>query len=183
MTRWEPIIGYPNYIASENGDIKRIESDGTLTDVAKQFDKLGFQVVYLEKPNGIMSEEVVARIIGELFTPSAEWYQLECNNIKHKDGDLSNNSIDNLEWVTEDDDSDDRYRELYILDNKEKSKAQHKNRKKKPVICKNVKTGAVLRFESQDEAEMHLGVKNISPVLSGKQKTAAGYYIWEDKNS
>lgn len=183
MARWETLIDYPNYVASDNGDIKKIEKDGSLTDVPKQFDNLGFQTVYLEKPNGIVTEEVVARIIGELFTPTTEWYQLECNNIKHKDGDLSNNCIENLEWVTEDDVSDDHHRQLYILDNKEKNKATRKTRKKKPVICKNVKTGVMLRFESQDEAELYLGVKNISPVLSGKQKTAAGYYICEDKNS
>ena len=69
MANWEKAIGYPDYLVSDEGEIKKIESDGTLSDVEKRFDKFGFQVVDLVKPSGIKAEVVVARLVAELFTP------------------------------------------------------------------------------------------------------------------
>lgn len=181
MAKWERLIDYPDYMVSDEGDIKRIEADGSLSDVPKEMDDLGYQVVYLKRPSGIVTEETVARLIAETFTDTNKWCQLERNNIKHLDGNVLNNRIENLQWVTEDDNTDDKHRQAYISETQGRTLYREARGKKgHPVICENVETGERLRFASQDDAEKYLGVKNISPVISGKQKTAAGYRIWRE---
>lgn len=190
MARWETVLGYPGYIASDEGEIKKIEADGTLSDVPKRFDEFGFQVVDLERPSGIVTEEVVARLIGELFTPTpygenipeGSWNPYLENAISHLDGDLSNNTISNLKWVETSNNPDIPLRREYVEQRKEREPVTNRRGKQgKAVICENIETGERIRFTTQDEAEAFLGVKNISPVLSGRQKSAAGYYIWRDE--
>lgn len=192
MANWERLIDYPDYMASDEGDIKRIEVDGSLSDVPKRFDDFGYQVVDLIRPNGIICEEAIDRLIGELFTPTyiyddvipdGAWDRLNETAIAHIDGDLTNNRIENLKWVNVLLDPDESIRKEYISKIKQNEPEKHKRGKKgNAVICENIETGERIRFETQDAAEVYLGVKNISPVLSGKQKTAAGYRIWKEYN-
>lgn len=193
MARWELIDGYPDYMVSDEGDVAKIMLDGSVIDVPKRFDELGFQVVDLRRPNGVDVEVVVSRAVCEAFTPThygeknppkGAWDRIEENEIIHLDGDLSNNRFDNLKWVRHGDPRDDKLRNDYILKTQKteivRERTERRGRPGNAVVCENVKTGEVLRFETQDEAEAYLGVKNISPVLSGKQKTAAGYRIWKE---
>lgn len=191
MANWEKAIGYPNYLVSDEGEIKKIESDGTLSDVEKRFDDFGFQVVNLTRPSGIVVEETVARLVAELFTPThihelnpppGSWNPYTESGISHIDGDLTNNNIRNLKWVDTRENPDRPIRQNYILNRKNAEPVSMRRGKQgKAVICENIETGEQIRFETQDAAEAYLGVKNISPVLSGKQKSAAGYKIWRDE--
>lgn len=182
MAKWEKAIGYPDYLVSDEGEIKKIESDGTLSNVKKRFDKFGFQVVDLIKPSGIKTEVVVARLVAELFTPlyiyeeeipPDAWNPYTQDAVSHKDGDLGNNHIDNLKWVDALDDPDDELRRVYV-----KSHTKFKTKPGKKVYCRNVETGELYEFDSQKEAEEVLGVKNIAQVLNGNRKRAGCYEFW-----
>ena len=191
MAKWEPLLDYPNYMASTDGEIKKIELDGSFSDVLMWIDEFGFQVARLERPSGIITEENVSRLIAETFTPTHygevnpppdAWDRIEETNIKHIDGDITNNSFDNLKWVPSTDTSDDILRRQYISEHEQRElKKDQRGRVGKAVVCENMETGERHRFPTQDEAEDFLGVKNISPVLSGRQKSAAGYKIWRDE--
>lgn len=193
MTEWWPVIDYPNYIANSDGEIYEVMPGGELIEVPKKMDDYGFQVVSLRKPSGQIHEEKVGNIIAYLFTechafdeemPEDAWNPIKETMVQHFDGDLTNNAMSNIRWVDRDIDPDSEIRKEYISNLKKEREAvspSRRGKQGKAVMCENLETGEVLRFETQKEAELYLGVKNITPVLTGKQKSAANHKIWRDE--
>lgn len=107
---WQPILGYPGYMVSNMGRIKKY---------VKQYDSY-----YLIKPCpnknngrlyvGLTNEKQrqnlqVARLVGFAFVPG---HSEEKNTINHKDGLVSNNKWTNLEWVSQSENNKHAYRKL-----------------------------------------------------------------------
>lgn len=59
------------------------------------YDKRGYATVGIYTANGIRKTYQVATLVMKTFTPQESWGKI----IRHMDGDLSNNRLDNLEWV------------------------------------------------------------------------------------
>lgn len=90
---WKDIVGYEGaYKVSSNGDIYSMVSH----KVRKTFfDKSGYPTVKLCK-NGSGKNYSVHRLVAEAFIER----KLGKNYVNHKDGDKTNNAVDNLEWCT-----------------------------------------------------------------------------------
>lgn len=111
--------------------------------------KKGYYSIGLSK-DGKVKRFYVHRIVAEVFIPNPHGYP----EVNHLDEDKTNNSVDNLEWVTH------------------KNNAAYSLNKK--VIC--LETGQV--FDCILQAKEWLGLKSHAPIglcCQGKRKHAGGY--------
>ena len=101
---WKEIKGYEGYYeVSTKGKIRSVNRIIKKGDVfisrksqeMKTFLTRGYERVSLNK-EGIRRKFLVHRLVAETFIPNPD----NKKEVNHKDGDKSNNSIDNLEWVT-----------------------------------------------------------------------------------
>lgn len=140
--QWEPIDGFPGYLISNDG---RVYSEKTDTEMAQQPINDGYFIVGMYR-NGDTDTKYVHRLVIEHFGPEPPSGDHEVN---HKDGDKSNNHIDNLEWVTNQQ-NDDHARENYL----KKAKGRQNNTNKLSV--KDVLEIRVL-YRNTDASQPELG--------------------------
>jgi hypothetical protein len=105
---------------------------------------------------------LVHRLVAECYIPNCD----ALPQINHKDGNKSNNSVDNLEWVTA---SENQSHSRYVLGN-------ITGFADTPVRC--VSTGVT--YASTRDAWRSTGINycHISEAARGKRKTAGGF-CWE----
>ena len=107
---WKPILGYPEYEVSNMGRVRKY------TTVYKKYYLLSQQP---NKNNGRLyvalyknkkcTNMQVARVVAHNFV---EGYSETKNTVNHKDGNISNNTADNLEWVSQAENNLHSYRKL-----------------------------------------------------------------------
>lgn len=96
---WKPILGYENYYVSNKGRVKKLSKKYHIFFLMKPTENNKNHRLYVnlscnKKVNNIQ----VARLVGFNFVSG---YSEEKNTINHKDGDVHNNSAENLEWVSQ----------------------------------------------------------------------------------
>lgn len=179
MEIWKDIVGYEGFYQVSNlGRVRSLsraalcyggrfrESKGR---VLSSYSSGRYHVVSLSK-FGVVKKVLVHRLVAESFMPDAD-FSLQVNHI---DGDKSNNSLSNLEWVTASENITHALRTGLI----KRLPKQYYNMKK-PVLC--VETGMV--FDSISDAVWYLRNNNwsraldskISECANGKRHTAYGY--------
>ncbi len=97
----KPVYGYPNYSVSSDGVVW---SNVTGKPIKEQITKSSattkrgarYHRVELHK-NGKGKKFFVHRLVALAFIPNQN---PEANSVNHKNGNKSDNSVDNLEWVT-----------------------------------------------------------------------------------
>lgn len=96
MEIWKPIKNYPGYEVSNYGRIKSYKKDpkGKILSgkSSKGYVGIDFRI------NGETKQELVHRIVLSTFSPIEGWEKLTVNHI---DGDKTNNNLENLEWMTQ----------------------------------------------------------------------------------
>lgn len=176
---WKIFPDYPFIEASNLGRVRTRDRYALLKNGGKRFIK---GRVLKQSPNnkgymcvsfctrGKQIHLLVHRICATCFVPNP----LDLPEVNHIDNDPTNNIVSNLEWCTRK--YNISYKERYG-----KSAAEVSGR---PVFAVNLKTGKVLRFETQLEAAQQLGVNAtcVNNVVKGKQYTAGGYWFTEDEN-
>lgn len=59
------------------------------------FDKNGYEMVIMERPDGTSIVRYVHELVAEAFVPNPD----NKKYVNHKDGNILNNTAVNLEWV------------------------------------------------------------------------------------
>lgn len=133
--------------------------------ILKQRDNKGYLQVQFSV-NGKKVDRKIHRLVAQTFIPNPD----NLPEVNHIDCDPTNNCVDNLEWIS--------HQENIAYRDKLGHIARH-NKPKKPVITVNLKTLEVLRFESRREAGRQLGISNgsINSVLTGQYRQANGYWF------
>lgn len=154
---YREIPGYPDYYAGYDGTIYSGKSDKLRKP---NIDKDGYLQVTLLSIEHKNNSEKVHRLVALAWLPNPDGKP----QVHHKDEDTTNNSVDNLAWVTA----------------KENINAGTRTRRmaetnRKPVVLTNVTDGTKLYFSSVTEA-MSNGYR-VDHVLSGQTKTTKGYYV------
>lgn len=142
------------YIACEDGSIyslyHRWGKRRQPLRLAPQHRSDGYLIVCLTLPNGTRKSVAVHRIIAATFLP----YREGALEVNHKDGDIKNNRLSNLEYVSRSENMLHSYRTLGH---------KHKTRLPQPVICVELNE---LYLSQTDAAEAVDGaVGNISKAV------------------
>lgn len=156
MEKYIVIENFNNYGVSNLGNIKNLKTGKVLKP---SLQKNGY-LTYTFCQNRIRKTFRIHRLVALYFIDNP-------NNlpyVNHKDGDKTNNKVDNLEWCTAKE-NDDHARRTGL-------KVQEK-----PVIAENIISGETLTFKSVTEAGAFLGINKgtISKVLHGKRDQTHNY--------
>ena len=89
---WKQIDGYDNYYVSINGEVR---NDTTSQILKQKLRRDGYYQIGLYK-NGKQNFHRVHRLVSLAFIPLVPG----CDFIDHRDCDRTNNSVENLRWVT-----------------------------------------------------------------------------------
>ncbi|MGH1111214.1 NUMOD4 motif-containing HNH endonuclease [Bacillus paranthracis] len=106
-TIWKSVVGYEGlYEVSNFGDVKVLDREvrGKLDSIRKvkgrmlkkHNDTSGYPTVTLTGEDGKRKTIAVHRLVASTFLESIEGKQV----VNHKDGNKTNNHVENLEWVT-----------------------------------------------------------------------------------
>lgn len=190
---WRPVEGTKGFIeVSDQGQIRSLLS-GQPRILKTQTDHKGYQrvCVRIEREKKTFK---VHREIAKAFIPNPD----NLPQVNHMDGNKSNNSVDNLEWCT------NQQNVIHAIETNlwDKSKPsikksvkdiqydKHRRKSgrtraewnnpnpKKPII--GFHNGETRRFESVAEAERFLDSRHISDVLKGKRSHVKGWtFVYE----
>jgi hypothetical protein len=89
-----PIVGYPDYLITEDGCVYSFLSDRFLKHYQRSD---GYVVVSLRSRKGAKRTCYIHRLVAEAFITNTDDTKTEVN---HKDLDKTNNHYTNLEWVS-----------------------------------------------------------------------------------
>lgn len=180
---WVDILGYEyKYKISNYGRVKIKENVsqrmnmGMLRDYVQKSKIMkptrngyGYLKVRLTDENGKAKNLYIHRLVAEHFIPNPENKQ----QVNHKDGNKTNNHVDNLEWATS---SENITHAIDVLDFKPNTKGINAP---SPVLQIDKETNKVVgRYDTITEAQKITGISHISCVCRGQRKTAGGY-IWK----
>ena len=93
MENWKEVIGFPDYEVSDRGRI-RVRETGAI--VKQHQNNYGYNTVVMYA-DGEGKSKGVHRIVASAFIGLPN----DGEQVNHKDGNKTNNSLDNLEWVTQ----------------------------------------------------------------------------------
>lgn len=161
---WKDIINYEGlYLISNYGRVKSLKRNGTQDfDITMSLciDKNGYLICGLRNKTKITKK--VHRLVAQAFIPNPD----NKPQVNHKDGNKTNNHVDNLEWVTAS--------ENIIHAKKIGLQSECFNR----VAVNQIKDGKIINtFKSLKDAELNTGIgwTGISAVIRGLRKSAGGY--------
>lgn len=163
---WHPIKGFDGYFINEFGEVKSARTyKGTKEKILKSHKNQQGYLVYTLMRFGKPYLKPLHRLLMETFKPNKE--KLPC--INHIDGNILNNSLDNLEWCS----YGHNQKEAYRLGLKQP------RIKPKEIVQLDKNYNIVAFWKSTNEAGRKLGysVGNISNCCNCRIKTAYGY-IW-----
>lgn len=163
---WHPIKGFDGYFINELGEVKSSRTyKGTKEKILKSHKNQQGYLVYTLMRFGKPYLKPLHRLLMETFKPNKE--KLPC--INHIDGNILNNSLDNLEWCS----YGHNLKEAYRLGLKQpRIKPKKVVQLDKDYVILNV-------FDSLQQIQKHLGFSagNIAEVCNKHRETAYGY-IW-----
>lgn len=167
---WKQIKGFDGYFINKEGQIKSIRSfKGTQERILKPSKNQQGYITYNLMRGGKVFRKPLHRLLMETFKSNKD--NLPC--INHIDGNILNNSLDNLEWCTYGHNEKEAYR-LGLKKPRLKSKT---------ILQIDKDTGNIIKEWKNSYEPKALGYSpsNINMCCNGIRKSANGY-IWRFKN-
>lgn len=130
---WREIEGYKNYQVSSLGRVRSLnyKRTGEVRVLKAWKDKDGYLIIGLHK-NGTQRTFRIHRLVGEAFIPNPE----NKPQIDHIDTNKTNNSVENLKWATNKENSNN---ELSRKHNSEAQKGRHHSEETKRKMSEALK--------------------------------------------
>lgn len=165
---WKDIEGYEGiYMVSNLGRVKSLGNKSNhKTDVILKQSTQRYKRVTLY--DGVKRKSyMVHRLVAKAFIPN----ESNKSEVNHIDCDKFNNSVENLEWVTR------QENHKHKCENGLNNTKNAVNKTKKKIVLVDEKGNILNTFESMSEASrlLNLSISNISRVCSGKLKDTKGY--------
>ena len=159
---WKEINGFNGYYVSTTGKVR-----GKSGKVLRPFlDTKGYQIVKI-KGNKVASTKKVHRLVAEAFIENAQGKP----QINHKDGDKTNNNVENLEWCTG---SENQWHRVHVLG---KYPKENKN-VNPPLAVRCVETGIVYASCKKASKAASVSDTSILKCCRGKWKKCKNLH-WE----
>lgn len=168
MEIWRPIVGTKGFIeVSSEGRVRSLLR-GSPRVLKTQEDKKGYHRLRVTIEREKMSYKI-HREVAKAFIPNPN----NLPQVNHKDGNKSNNAVDNLEWISNRDNA------LHAIENglwASVIEGSHKeNESRKRPIIGYFTPGISMRFESIREAEKYVGSSHVVDVLKGRRSHVKGW--------
>ena len=158
MEIWKDIRGYEGLYQVSN--LGRVRSKTKLLHL--NTNTYGYKHVTLSKGN-VQKTVLVHRLVASAFIENP----IGLPQINHKDGDKSNNTVGNLEWVTQ--------------GGNNRHAIKNNLRKAKKILLIDNENNVIREFNNRMEVNDFLGrdvcQDSITRCCNGKRKTAYGY-VW-----
>ena len=118
---WKPLLEYKGIQVSSFGRVKKLATKKNKERILSSFpkDRDGYCRCSVQKQDNNWTSHPVHRLVAKAFLENP--YSKTCVN--HKDGNRSNNKLENLEWVT----PKENVRHSYLFGNRKKTKEVQKN--------------------------------------------------------
>lgn len=173
MEIWRPIIGTKGFIEVSNMGRVRSLLRGTPRVLKTQVDKKGYHRIRVTIEREKMSYKVHREVAKAFIENPGNLPQ-----VNHKDGNKNNNSVDNLEWITNKDNAHHAI-ENGLWDAVLEGSRKENERRKRPVIGFFAGETICLskRFESVADAERFIGSRHVTDVLKGKRSSVKGWTL------
>lgn len=149
MEIWKTIVEYENYYEVSNlGKVKSLKNykDKLLTSISSNQN---YQCIYLYK-NKIKKHFRIHRLVALAFIPNPK----NKSQVNHKNGDKTNNCVDNLEWCTGKENTIHAHRTGLV-----KKKIGKNNHRSKPIIQYDLNENFIKEWENARQAQS-LGFTN-----------------------
>lgn len=172
---WRDVELNNKYEVSTKGTVRIRE---TKHELSTHVINTGYERVDIHG-TGEYKGQLVHRIVAKAFIPNPE----NKPQVNHKDGDRLNNNVENLEWVTDEENAQHSRDVLGTMDTQAAREVLNKNQKM-PVQKVDLETGKVVNeYNSATEASEVGGFSQnkISSVCNGHRKSTGGYG-WRFKN-
>ncbi len=179
VIEWKPIKDFEGYFINVDGQVKSKRSfKGTKEIILKPSKNQQGYITYNLMKNGKVYRKPLHRLLMETFIPNIN--NLPC--INHIDGNILNNSLDNLEWCS----YSHNNKEAYRLGLKKpawlgKFDKNHPNSKKVNQYDLNNNFIKQWNCISSIEKELGISITSIINCCSGRSKSA-GKYKWRYEN-
>jgi hypothetical protein len=96
VAQWRPVQGFESlYEVSDSGEVRRLVAAGPYHLSTNNLNNYGYPMVGLYKDSKLTTT-AIHRLVASAFCSRADG----CNDVNHKDGNKTNNTAANLEWVT-----------------------------------------------------------------------------------
>ncbi|EQB34794.1 hypothetical protein M948_20655 [Virgibacillus sp. CM-4] len=176
MEKWVNLKyeGYERYQISNFGSV--IGMKGRMKSRA---NARGYFIIGLRKPNDRKQRMFsIHRLVAEHFIDNPYGK----NYVNHIDGDKSNNTVDNLEWVTQSENQIHAYTTNLQVKTPEQVERMkyYAKKKRRPIRVVNKKLGIDKTFESIKDASEHIecNEKTLRNTLKGRNKSRLGYEVF-----
>lgn len=165
MEQWKEIDN-TDYLISNYGEIKNNRTGNLLK---QQSNKKGYKLVRVTV-NGEKKTFRIHRLVALFYVKNPD----NKPQVNHIDGNKNNNRYDNLEWVTNEENTHHAITNG-LWNNVFKASKRANDIKKTPIIATNIETDEKFIFESMGEAERVIGTRHINEVIKGIRTQAKGY--------
>lgn len=185
MENWKPVKGYESYYkVSDKGNVFSLIKNKLMK---KSIDKDGYEVISLLGKN-----KRVHRLVGEAFIDNYN----NLPQINHKNGNKTDNTVENLEWCNGFYNMKHRFAVLKQTPHNKGKNMKEESKKKLSIAMKaNIKKGIYdffkkkvkcietgIVFDSAKDACIWLGIStkanSVAQAANGNRKTCKGYH-WQ----
>lgn len=206
---WSKLENFSRYLISDKGRVKCILRRNNAYNnyykadyIMQQFNYKGYRKIQLTNDSGKRVTMFVHRLVALAFLPQTVGKKF----INHKDGNKTNNCVENLEWCTQQENIHHAIntgllstKAGHVLPKREKSPPEELHRIQKETLDKyrtranqqaaklfskkinqyDLNENFIKTWDSskQIERELHFPHSHVNNVCKGKRKTAYGY-IW-----
>ena len=177
MSKALQIKDYPDYYITDIGTVysRNHDRSGRIKQLKTTTNRVGYKVVNLIK-NGVWKTKSVHRLVAETFIPNPE----NKPQVNHKNGIKTDNRVENLEWVTN---QENQTHSWTILERIGSMTGKFGKDNPGSKIIQQIKNGKIIaEYNGIHEAMRETGIdyRNISACCHGKTKTSGGYQ-WKIK--
>ncbi len=176
MEKWKQVKykGFERYQISDKGNVK-----GTKGLMKSRPNSRKYHIIGLREPGSREQKTFsVHRMVAEHFIPQPSGK----NYVNHISGDKNDNTVQNLEWVTQSENQIHAYETgLQVKTTEQVARLKgYAENKRRPIRVVNEKIGIDQVFESIAEAGQLLNCneKTLRNVLKGRNKSRLGYKVF-----
>ena len=150
---WKQVEEAPRYYVSNLGNVKSVCTDPSGVILKQGTDKDGYKKIQFNVGNGKKLYRRVHRVVAQAFIENPQNLPI----INHKDGNVANNEVSNLEWCDNSYNQLYRYRVMHGTWDKTRIGRQYTFT---PISVTNIHTNEVLNFDYINDCARHFGISD-----------------------